>query len=65
VAALVERAVGVKPCYVGKPNPLMIRSVLNAFEANSEYRAMIGDRINTDIVAGLERGSRRSTCSAG
>ncbi|MGH8575215.1 MAG: HAD hydrolase-like protein, partial [Gammaproteobacteria bacterium] len=37
-----------------RPNPLMIRSVLNALEANSEYTAMIGDRMNTDIVAGLE-----------
>jgi NagD protein len=56
VAALIERAVGVKPYYVGKPNPLMIRSALNALEANSEYTAMIGDRMDTDIVAGLEAG---------
>ena len=56
VAALIERAVGVKPYYVGKPNQLMIRSALNVLEANSEYTAMIGDRMDTDIVAGLEAG---------
>ena len=56
VAALVSRAAGVEPYYVGKPNPLMIRSALNAIEAHSEHTAMIGDRMDTDIVAGLEAG---------
>jgi NagD protein len=41
---------------VGKPNPLMMRSALNAIEAHSETTAMIGDRMDTDIVAGLEAG---------
>jgi NagD protein len=56
VAALVSRATGVEPYYVGKPNPLMMRSALNAIEAHSEHTAMIGDRMDTDIVAGLEAG---------
>jgi NagD protein len=56
VAALVSRATGVQPYYVGKPNPLMMRSALNAIEAHSEHTAMIGDRMDTDIVAGLEAG---------
>jgi len=56
VAALVQRATGVQPYYVGKPNPLMVRSALNAIEAHSETTAMIGDRMDTDIVAGLEAG---------
>jgi NagD protein len=56
VAALVSRATGVQPYYVGKPNPLMIRSALNAIDAHSETTAMIGDRMDTDIVAGLEAG---------
>jgi NagD protein len=47
---------GVKPYYVGKPNPLMMRSALNAIDAHSETTAMIGDRMDTDIVAGLEAG---------
>jgi NagD protein len=56
VAALVSRATGVDPYYVGKPNPLMMRSALNAIEAHSETTAMIGDRMDTDVVAGLEAG---------
>jgi NagD protein len=56
VAALVSRATGVEPYYVGKPNPLMMRSALNAIEAHSESTAMIGDRMDTDVVAGLEAG---------
>ena len=56
VAALVSRASGVDPYYVGKPNPLMMRSALNAIDAHSETTAMIGDRMDTDIVAGIEAG---------
>jgi NagD protein len=56
VAALISRAAGVDPYYVGKPNPLMMRSALNAIEAHSETTAMIGDRMDTDVVAGLEAG---------
>jgi NagD protein len=56
VAALISRATGVAPYYVGKPNPLMMRSALNAIEAHSETAAMVGDRMDTDIVAGLEAG---------
>src|SRR6478752_2484043 len=56
VAALISRATGAEPYYVGKPNPLMMRSALNAIDAHSETTAMIGDRMDTDIVAGLEAG---------
>jgi NagD protein len=56
VAALISRATNVEPYYVGKPNPLMMRSALNAIEAHSETTAMIGDRMDTDIVSGLEAG---------
>ena len=56
VAALVSKATGVEPYFVGKPNPLMMRSALNAIDAHSETTAMIGDRMDTDIVAGLEAG---------
>ena len=56
VAALISRATGVAPYFVGKPNPLMMRSALNAIEAHSESAAMVGDRMDTDIVAGLEAG---------
>jgi NagD protein len=56
VAALISRATGVEPYYVGKPNPLMMRSALNAIDAHSETTAMIGDRMDTDVVSGLEAG---------
>jgi NagD protein len=56
VAALITRATGRSPYFVGKPNPLMVRSALRALEAHSESTAMIGDRMDTDIVAGLEAG---------
>jgi NagD protein len=56
VAALISHATGHAPYFVGKPNPLMMRSALNAIDAHSETTAMIGDRMDTDIVAGLEAG---------
>jgi NagD protein len=56
VAALVTRATGVAPYFVGKPNPLMMRSALNTLQVHSESAGMIGDRMDTDIVAGLEAG---------
>jgi NagD protein len=58
VAALISRAAGVEPYFVGKPNPLMMRAALNRLEAHSETTVMIGDRMDTDIVAGLEAGMR-------
>ncbi len=56
VAALITRATGVEPYFVGKPNPLMMRSALNNVGGHSETTAMIGDRMDTDIVAGMEAG---------
>jgi NagD protein len=56
VAALISRASGVEPYFVGKPNPLMMRSALNALQAHSENTTMVGDRMDTDIVAGMEAG---------
>src|SRR3954467_1985633 len=56
VAALISKATGVQPYFVGKPNPLMMRSALNAIDAHSETTVMIGDRMDTDVVAGIEAG---------
>jgi NagD protein len=56
VAALITRATGIDPYYVGKPNPLMMRSALNAIDAHSESAAMVGDRMDTDVVSGMEAG---------
>jgi 5'-nucleotidase len=58
VAALINRATGVEPYYVGKPNPLMMRSALNRLDAHSETTVMVGDRMDTDIISGLEAGMR-------
>lgn len=58
VAALVSAATGVKPYYIGKPNPLMIRTALRALGAHSEDSAVIGDRMDTDIIVGTESGLR-------
>jgi NagD protein len=56
VAALITAATGRQPYYVGKPNPMMFRSALNRIDAHSEVTAMIGDRMDTDVVAGIEAG---------
>ncbi len=56
VAALISKATGKVPYFVGKPNPLMIRSAMRELNAHSESTAMVGDRMDTDIVAGLEAG---------
>ncbi|MFI2708412.1 HAD-IIA family hydrolase [Nocardioides sp. CER28] len=56
VAALISTATGHSPYFVGKPNPLMMRSALNRIEAHSETTVMVGDRMDTDIISGLEAG---------
>jgi NagD protein len=56
VAALITKATGREPYFVGKPNPMMFRSALNRIEAHSETTVMIGDRMDTDVVAGIEAG---------
>ncbi|MGB6244141.1 HAD-IIA family hydrolase [Gordonia sp. (in: high G+C Gram-positive bacteria)] len=56
VAALITRATDREPYYVGKPNPLMMRSALRRIGAHSENTLMIGDRMDTDVVSGLEAG---------
>jgi len=56
VAAMISKATGREPYIVGKPNPMMFRSALNAIDAHSEHTAMIGDRMDTDVVAGMEAG---------
>jgi NagD protein len=56
VAALITRATGAEPYFVGKPNPMMLRSALNKIEAHSENTVLVGDRMDTDVVAGIEAG---------
>ncbi|GAA5155659.1 HAD-IIA family hydrolase [Nocardioides marinquilinus] len=65
VAALITAATGRTPYYVGKPNPLMMRSALNRLDAHSESTVMVGDRMDTDIVSGLEAGLRTVLVTTG
>ncbi|GAB3271684.1 HAD-IIA family hydrolase [Arthrobacter pigmenti] len=56
IAALITTATKRDPYVVGKPNPMMFRSAMNQIEAHSETTAMVGDRMDTDIIAGMEAG---------
>lgn len=56
MAALIEEASGVAPFFVGKPNALMMRTALNYLDVHSENTIMVGDRMDTDIVAGVTSG---------
>ncbi len=56
VAALITKATGMEPYIVGKPNPMMFRSAMRKIGAHSESTGMIGDRMDTDVVAGIEAG---------
>ena len=65
VAALISTATGRAPYFIGKPNPLMMRSALNRLEAHSETTVMVGDRMDTDIISGLEAGLRTVLVTTG
>ena len=56
VAQLIRHATGKAPYFVGKPNPLMVREGLNKIQGHSEATVMVGDRMDTDVVAGIESG---------
>jgi NagD protein len=56
VAQLIAHATGKEPYFVGKPNPLMVREGLNKIGGHSEATVMVGDRMDTDVVAGIEAG---------
>ena len=54
LVAPIEIATGKKAYFVGKPNPLMLRHGLRKIGCHSEDIAFIGDRMDTDIIAGIE-----------
>jgi NagD protein len=56
LTALIQSVTNVKPYFVGKPNPVMIRDALNILGAHSKSTIMVGDRMDTDIRAGVEAG---------
>ena len=56
VTTAIRLIAGREPYVVGKPNPMMFRSALNKIGAHSEETGMVGDRMDTDVVAGIEAG---------
>ena len=54
LVAPIELATGHKAYFVGKPNPLIMRHALRKLQCRREETAIIGDRMDTDIVAGIE-----------
>jgi NagD protein len=56
MAALIEAASGVAPFYIGKPNPLMLHEALRSLDATHKDTIFIGDRMDTDILAGVQAG---------
>jgi NagD protein len=56
IAAMIEKATGKSAYFIGKPNPLMMRKALQRLGVHSSETAIIGDRMDTDIMAGVEAG---------
>lgn len=56
LVAPIEATTGKQAYYVGKPNPLMMRTGLQLLGVHSSEAVMIGDRMDTDIIAGIETG---------
>ncbi|HEX7394890.1 MAG TPA: HAD-IIA family hydrolase [Anaerolineaceae bacterium] len=56
MAALIEKATGKNAFFIGKPNPFMMRAALNYLGVHSENTVMIGDRMDTDVLAGIQSG---------
>ena len=56
ILAALEVSTGKKPYVVGKPNPMMMLIAKNQLGAHAENTVMIGDRMDTDIIGGMEAG---------
>jgi NagD protein len=56
LVALIEKATGRQAYFVGKPNPLMMRTALHQMREHSENAVIVGDRMDTDVIAGIESG---------
>lgn len=58
LVAPIELATGKRTYFIGKPNPLMMRMALRYLNVRSSQAYMVGDRMDTDMEAGLEAGMR-------
>ncbi|MCC5932948.1 MAG: HAD-IIA family hydrolase [Balneolales bacterium] len=56
LCAPIERISGKKPLYIGKPSAFMLRAALDSMKAHSENSLIIGDNMQTDILAGVQAG---------
>ena len=56
LVAPIEMATGTQAYFCGKPNPLMMRTALRKLKLHSDEAVMIGDRMDTDIIGGIETG---------
>ncbi|MCD7946574.1 MAG: HAD-IIA family hydrolase [Clostridiales bacterium] len=54
--APIEMATGNRAYFCGKPNPLMMRTGLRLLHCHSEDAVTVGDRMDTDVISGLESG---------
>ncbi|MER9775504.1 HAD-IIA family hydrolase [Mesorhizobium sp. M0220] len=65
VAALIEKATGRQAYFVGKPNAFMMRGALNRLRVQAGDTVMVGDRMDTDVIAGLESGLKTALVLTG
>ena len=56
LVAPIEMATGKQAYFCGKPNPLMMRTGLRMLQCHSAEAVMVGDRMDTDVISGLESG---------
>ena len=56
LVAPIEMATGKQAYFCGKPNPLMMRTGLRLLGCHSAEAVMIGDRMDTDVISGMESG---------
>lgn len=54
--APIEMATGTQAYFCGKPNPLMMRTGLRLLSCHSNEAVMVGDRMDTDVISGMESG---------
>ncbi|RVD30985.1 HAD-IIA family hydrolase [Mesorhizobium sp. M4B.F.Ca.ET.017.02.2.1] len=65
VAALIAETTGMKPYFIGKPNSFMTRCALERLRVSAEQTVLVGDRMDTDVLAGLEAGMRSALVLTG
>lgn len=56
LVAPIEMATGTQAYFCGKPNPLMMRTGLRMLNCHSGDAVMVGDRMDTDVISGMESG---------